>query len=115
MLRLATDEERKDIEQLVDLSPEDLVVTDQYGNLALIRRVWEIDPAIFRSGKKGRAEFVASLEALLMSRGIERYYFEIAADDERYIKIAEKWGAVKETAAPGYRFKRELTSAKQSS
>lgn len=115
MLRSATEEERKDIEELIPLQPDDLVVADKYGNIAVLRLVWELDPVIFRSGNKGKAEFIGALEYLMKANGIREYYFEADSTDEKYCRILEKWGAVRVSEAPGYRYKRELNHGEQKS
>ena len=108
MLRMATDEEREQVKQISPISDDAMVFADDLGNIAAINKVVEIEPIVKGSGKKGFAEFVASLELLLAQTSIPEYYFSVAADNEQFLIAAEKWGADKVFEAPVYRCVRRL-------
>ena len=112
-IRLATKEEVESIKAVADLSEGCLVLalTTQSGvPLAAIRTVVEADPMIFPADFPDRlkAVFVRDIETTLAAKGAPFYYFNIAASDEAWQKVALGWGAEQVSPAPEIRFKKSL-------
>lgn len=109
-IRLATEEEVKRIRKDADLHPSSSVLAldgpNGEADLAVLRNCWEVDPVVYAEGTNDlrRAKFLWGLEERLIGAGIDRYYFQIAAEQEQYIKTVQHWGAEQVSAVPELRF-----------
>jgi hypothetical protein len=108
-IRLATPEEIETIEKQADLTPRSTVWA--YGkSLAVTRLAPEIDPVFWGDGTPDirKAWFIWGLENMLRGNGMSEFYFNVRVSDEKFIKIAEGFGAEKTSVEPEYRFKKTL-------
>lgn len=110
-IRLATEKEIEAIRDRADLMPNATTVlaldNDKGGaDMAVVRRPVELNPVIYAEGTTDmrRARFLYALEERFLGAGIDRYYFEIAADNEDYQKVVEHWGAERVSPVPEYRY-----------
>jgi hypothetical protein len=112
-IRLATQEEVDSIKPNADLDNGCTVFaldTQKGTGLAVRRLCFEVDP-MFPAEQwdtKLRAMFTRDLETVMAAQGTERYYFNVNADDEKWIQVVKTWGAEQVSVAPMLRFKRTL-------
>jgi ActR/RegA family two-component response regulator len=112
-LRLATEAEVEAIKEGADLDASCQVValTTQAGTpTAVIRLAVEVDPINLPAEFPDRlkAVFVRDIETHIASKGVTKYYFNIAADDLQWQEIAKTWGAVQVSHSPELRFVKVL-------
>lgn len=109
-IKLATQEQVKEIEAKSDLGPTTQVwAWDR--DLAVFRVAPEIDPVHFAptSGSQRKALFFWGLCNMLRAAGHPAVYFDIDAENtEDYQAVLEKMGAVKTTNRPQFRYKMGL-------
>ena len=109
-IRLATEEEVKQIAETSDLTASSVVwVWDN--DKAVIRTALEIDPVHFAptSGNQRKALFFWALQNMVRVTGTKEIYFNIDAEGtEDYQAVLEKMGAQKTTSKPQYRYKLNL-------
>lgn len=109
-IRQATEEEINKIRDSSDLMPGHTQVfaldSDAGGaDIAVVRNCVEVNPVIYAEGTNDvrRARFLYALEERLLGAGIDRYYFQLKADDEHYIKVVKSWGAEQVSPHPELR------------
>jgi len=109
-IRFATQEEFAPIVPVSDITEGSSVVTFGGKDFAVFRNCFELDPVIFdaETTDKRKALFLMNLETALRLQGIKEIYFDIPADDERYIAVMKHWGAVEKSIVPKIRFKKVL-------
>jgi hypothetical protein len=109
-IRIATPEEIEAIKAHADLTANSTVLA--FGkDLAVVRQVSEIDPLFFAndSNPKRRLLFMWGLENMLRMVGVPEYYFNLHADDPKYLAtMQETFGAKPTSTAPEIRFKKSL-------
>ena len=111
-VRLASKEEVEALRASSNYSRDSVVFAfDQNAgdpDFAVLRRVVELDPVRFgkRTNDIGKARFVHSLEARMMGMGIEQYFFNVKASDERWQRVIESWGAQRTSPEPEIRFQK---------
>jgi hypothetical protein len=113
LLRLATEAEVETIKENSDLDPTCVILalTTQVGSPLAVRRVsCEIDPMHFpaQMNFRQRFMFIRDIENMLWGQGIERYYFNINAEDEEWRTVVKNWGAEEVSEKPVIRYKRTL-------
>lgn len=109
-IRLATAEEIEAIRDKSDLLPGGtrvLALDNDKGqaDIAVVRNCYELNPVIYAEGTTDprRARFLYALEERFLGAGIDRYYTQIPAGDEEYIKAAQHWGFERVSPAPEIR------------
>lgn len=109
-LRLATAEEISSIKDRSDLMPghtQIFVLDAEQGtpDIAVVRNCIEVDPVIYgeRTNDLRRSRFLWSLEERLLGAGVDRFYFQLDASNEHYIKVAKSWGAEQVSPHPEVR------------
>jgi hypothetical protein len=114
-LRLATEEEINAIREKSDLLPQHTTVLaldadSGTPDIAVVRNCWEVNPVIYGSATNDhrRARFLWALEERLLGGGIDRYYFQLDASNEHYIKVAKSWGAEQVSPHPELRMLKEI-------
>jgi hypothetical protein len=112
-IRIATEEEIKSIAPQSDLDETCLVLAldSQVGPaFAVVRQATEVDPVIYpdKFADRMKAIFQRDIETVLTVRGAKTYYFNVHADNEPWLKVAETFGAVRVSTAPEYRLKVKL-------
>jgi hypothetical protein len=113
-LRLATPEEIEALKDKlgdIDASTQPIALTTQAGSpVAIIRAAVEVDPVIFPENFPDRlkAVFVRDVETHLAAKGVPYYYFNVAADDEKWQSVIKTWGAQAVSPVPEIRFKKVL-------
>lgn len=110
IIRYATPEEIESIRSKADLATGGSVVTFGGKEFAVIRNVVELDPVIFAEDTSNSRKlfFVQALETFLRLTGTPAYYFNIHAEDEKWLEIAKKNGAEALSTAPEIRLKKTL-------
>jgi hypothetical protein len=110
IVRLATPEEVQAISSHSDLTPTSTVITFGGKDFAVLRLVTEMDPVIFApdTTDKRKLLFLMNLETSARLQGLQELYFNIHADDEAWISVAQHWGAQRTSTAPELRFKKVL-------
>lgn len=109
-VRLATEKEIEKIRDNSDLLPGGTRVLALDGpngpDIAVLRNCWELNPVHYAEGTNDsrRARFLWGLEERMLGAGIDRYYFQIAADSTRYIETVKHWGAEQVSPVPEFRF-----------
>lgn len=113
-LRLATQEEIEALKDKlgdIDGTTQPLALTTQAGNpVAIIRAAVEMDPVLFPEDFPDRlkAVFVRDIETHLAAKGVPYYFFNVAADDEKWQSVIKNWGAEAVSPVPEIRFKKVL-------
>lgn len=109
-IQLATPEEVEAIAHKSDLTTASSVVTYGGKDFAVLRQCWEIDPVFFHpeSGSTRKVMFLFGLETALRLQGVKEYYFNVPANDAKYIELLEKMGAAPTSREPELRFKKVL-------
>jgi hypothetical protein len=109
-IRLATMEEVEAIKDQCDLGPEMGVVTFGGKEFAVIRKVTEIDPVIFAPNTTDQRKFLFmwGMENHLRLNGVSQYYFNIAADDEKWRATAKRFGAEETSGQAEVRYTKVL-------
>jgi hypothetical protein len=112
-IRLATQEEVETIKDRSDLDETCVVMaldTQKGTGLAVRRLCIEVDPMFPGDtwDTRLRAMFTRDLETVMAAQGAKSYYFNVAADDEKWINVVKTWGAEQVSVAPMLRFKRSL-------
>src|SRR6266478_748146 len=109
-IRLATEEEVNAIRDKSDLMPghtQVFALDAEQGtpDIAVVRNCFEINPVIYGNGTNDirRAKFLWALEERLLGAGVDRYYTQIPAEDEHYLKVALHWGAERVSPTPEIR------------
>ena len=109
-MRLATPSEIDAIRDKSDLMPghTQVLALDADGgspDIAVVRNCWEINPVIYGASTNDvrRARFLWAVEERLLGAGIDRYYTQIPAVDEDYLKVALHWGAERVSPTPEIR------------
>jgi hypothetical protein len=107
-IRLATEEEVKEIADVSNLTPMSRVLA-----LGPMRGVWkvcnELDPVILNGASNTQlCMFVWGIENIFKGAGLTEYYFNVAADNEEYIKVIEHFGGERQSKQPDYRYKVNL-------
>ena len=110
IVRLATPEEIDSIKDYSDLTSASSVITFGGKDFAVYRMAPELDPVIFApdTTDKRKLLFLMNIETALRLQGMREVYFNIHADDEDWIKVAEHWGAKPTSTQPELRFKKAL-------
>lgn len=111
--RLATAEEIELISKVSDLDDSCIVLaltTQQGAPLAVVRTAIEVDPVIYPEGLHDRvkAMFQRDIEMILDAKGVKTYYFNVLADNESMIKVADTLGAIRTSIGPEFRYKKIL-------
>ena len=108
-IKLATPEQVATIADRADLS-ETTTVWAMGDDLSVVRLCCEIDPQIMTPESSGQRKllFTWGLENMLRVANQKAYYFNVKCEDETYLKIVEKYGAIKVSEAPEFRFKKVL-------
>lgn len=77
------------------------------GEMSAVWRVaHELDPVNYADAPDPRkVKFIWGLENIMKGAGLTEFYFNVAASDEKYQKIAEHFGAVRTSREPEYRYK----------
>lgn len=114
-IRLATPEEVKAIAENSDITPRTNVFAFDnaqtgHPDLAVVRQATEVDPWHIQpaSDIRRKVAFIWGLENILRSNGLTEYYFNVHPSDEEWIRNCEKFGAVKVSTEPEWRFKKLL-------
>lgn len=107
-IRLATEEEVKEIAEGSNLTPMSKVLA-----LGEMRAVWkvcnELDPVYFNGAPQTRMyKFLWGLENIFKGAGLTEYYFQIPAADLEYQKVIEHLGGERQSKQPDYRYKINL-------
>ncbi len=110
IVRLATQEEIEPIQEKCDLSNATCVVTFGGKDFAVFRQAPELDPVIFAEDTtdKRKLLFLMNLETALRLQGFKQIYFNVRADDERWLSVVKNWGAEPTSPQPEIRFKKVL-------
>jgi hypothetical protein len=110
-IRMATVEEVDGIRDRADLIPDNtwvLAMDAERGtpDLAVVKRCVEVNPVIYGTETNDirRARFLYALEERLLTVGADRYYFQVDATKEDYIKTVKHWGAEQISPLPEFRF-----------
>jgi hypothetical protein len=79
-------------------------------DIAVVRRCIEVNPVIYGSETNDlrRARLMFQLEERLLGAGVQKYYFQIDATKEDYMKTVEHWGAERISPLPEIRFLKEI-------
>jgi len=109
-IRLATEPEVEAIKKYTDLDESCMVLalsTQQGSPTAVVRTVVEVDPVVYPDGLHDRmkAMFQRDIETILVAKGIRGYYFNVLADNEAMLKVAETLGATQLSKGPELRFR----------
>jgi hypothetical protein len=107
-IRLATEAEIETIKDQSDILPGHTTVLEHEGSFAVIRNPVEVNPCIWPKDINDvkKARFIYSLEERLLGAGIDRYYSQIAVEDERWQKVIENWGFQRVSPVAEYRYLR---------
>lgn len=115
-IRLATEKEIDAIRDKSDLLPGGtrvLALDNEKGgaDIAVVRNCYELNPVIYAEGTNDlrRARFLWALEERFLGAGIDRYYFQLEASAEHYIKVAKEWGAEQVSPHPELRMLKVIT------
>ena len=108
-IKLATLEQIERIAAFSDIN-SDTAVFAMGDDLAVIRNAKEIDPVVFseESTNARKLLFIWGIENCLRSAGFPSYYFNVAVDNEEWIKAVETHGAIRLSSQPEYRYKKVL-------
>ena len=107
-IRLATEEEVKEIEHNSNLTPMCRVL--KMGEMTAVWRIAnELDP-VHVNGAPNRKlyAFLWGLENIMRGAGVSEYFYNVPADDPTYHKILEELGAQRLSKQPDYRFRVNL-------
>jgi hypothetical protein len=109
-VRVATPEEIEAIKDKADLMPghtQILALDNEKGgaDIAVVRNCFELNPVIYAEDTNDmrRARFLYALEERFLGAGVDRYYFQLDATKEHYIKVAKAWGAEQVSLQPELR------------
>jgi hypothetical protein len=109
-IRVATEAEIEAIRVKSDLLPghtQILALDNDKGgaDIAVVRNCFELNPVIYAEGTNDmrRARFLYALEERFLGAGVDRYYFQLDAANEHYIKVAKAWGAEEVSPHPEIR------------
>jgi hypothetical protein len=112
-IRVATPEEVKGIAEHSDLGPGCTVLaldTPEGVAFAVVRTVVEVDPVLYpeKMSARMKAIFQRDVETVLAAQGVQAYYFNIKADNEGMLAVANTLGAAAMSVGPEIRFKKVL-------
>jgi hypothetical protein len=112
-LRAATTAEIESIRDKSDLDPTCQVValdTPKGAIIGVIRRPVELDPVHFPEGVDDRHKTVFARDVAngLLFMGVTHFYFNVPADDAKWLAVIQNWGAESVSPAPELRFKKVL-------
>lgn len=113
-IRLASPEEVESIHANADITPRSSVYAferkEGKPDLMVVRPCLEFDPMLMRpeSGIARRVAFTWGLEGIARALGNTEYYFNVRCSDEDWIRNVEKFGAVRTSVEPEYRYKKSL-------
>lgn len=112
-LRLATPEEVEGIRETSDLDPSCIVLAldTQAGTaMAVVRMPVEVDPVYFPAefSDKLKVFFIRDIETYLSAKGATSYYFNVHAEDEKWIENIKSWGCEQVSETSEIRFKQKL-------
>lgn len=111
-IRVATAEEVASIAEKSDIQPGLVLAlsTPEGTPLAVIRTVTEVDPMFFpeKLSDRMKAMFIRDVETVLAAQGIQKYYFNVLATNEKMINYSTHYGAVKQSVEPEVRFSKVL-------
>lgn len=109
-IRVATEDEINKIRDRSDLMPGHTQVlaldNDKGGaDFAVVRNCFELNPVIYADATNDvrRARFLYALEERFLGAAVDRYYFQLDAANEHYIKVAKAWGAEQVSPHPEVR------------
>ena len=115
-IRLASEDEVNAIRDKADLMPGHtsvLALDNAQGeaDIAVVRQCVELNPVIYAKSTNDlrRVRFLYALEERFLGAGIDKYYFQLKADDEHYIKVAKSWGAEQVSPFPEVRMLKVIT------
>ncbi len=113
-IRIATKEEVEQLRETSDYTRECVVYAmDQNADapdFVVVRHVIEADPVYFGKNTNDvqKAKFIWALEERLAGGGVDQYFFNVKASDERWQKVIKTWGAEQLSPFPEIRFKKVL-------
>jgi hypothetical protein len=113
-IRPATEEEIKSVQDRADLArPFSVLASENKSgetDLLVVRQVFEVDPVFYAPATNDiqKARLMWGIEERLIGAGVDRYYFNVLEKDERWQKIAQEWGAKKQSLGPEIRFYKNL-------
>ena len=112
-IRLATPEEINGIKDTADLDFAQAVYAmgePGEADLAVLKTVPELDPAVFRdqTDTRRKVQFLWGLENILRVAGLKAYYFNADAKDQKWRKVIDSWGAEQLSPVEEIRYKRVL-------
>lgn len=109
-IKLATPEQVNAIKDNSDLMPGGTQVLELDGTIAVIRTPVEVNPVHWAKDINDvkRGKFIWGLEERLLGAGIDRYYVQIDAKDERWQKVIKGWGFEQVSPIPELRFLRVI-------
>ena len=107
-IRLATEEEIKEIANESNLTPMSRVLA-----MGEMRAVWrvahELDPVHFYGAPVPRMnKFIWGIENLMKGAGVTEYYFNVDAQDAKWIETIEAFGGERLSKQPDYRYRVNL-------
>lgn len=107
-IRLATEEEVKEIESNSNLTPMCRVM--KMGEITGVWRVaHELDPVHPNGAPMQKLyKFLWGVENILKGSGCTEYFYNVPADDLKYHKILEELGAERVSKQPDYRYRVNL-------
>jgi hypothetical protein len=107
-IRLATQEEIDLIKDRSDILPGKTQVYAKGTIRAVVRFPVEANPIIWGEGVTDREKvaFMYALEERMLGAGFDRYYVQIDAADEQWIKVIENWGFQRVSPIPEFRYLR---------
>lgn len=103
-IRLATKTEVENLRSQSNYTRETLVFAmdnNATPDFVVVKRTVECEPFFFSkdSNDVQKARMAWALEERLMGMGVEQYFYSVAADDERWLKVQKSWGA--QQVSPG--------------
>lgn len=111
-IRVATPEEVATIEKNSDCKGCMVLALDtpEGTPLAVIRTAVEVDPVIYpeKLSNRMKAMFQRDVETVLAAQGVQSYYFNVHASNERMLEAVKTYGAVEQSTEPEIRFKKVL-------
>lgn len=112
-VRLATKDEVESLRATSNYTAETIVYAmDQNAepDFAVVKRVVELDPVYFSKHTNDiqKARFIWALEERMAGGGVEQYFFDIPADDQRYQAVVKNWGAEQVSIKPVLKFQKVL-------
>lgn len=117
-LRLATQTEIESIQATSDFDATCIILAlDVPGGtiLTVKRLVTEFDPVYIPEGVDARwkAIFARDLGTWAFGHGVQKYYFNVHAEDTEWQRNVEKFGAERTSTAPEFRYKKQVFTVEQ--